>query len=81
MDKITTNNLSIKRKKFREIAERRTNAALEAVRKIGNLSNRSLYEWNDAEVRAIIKALKAELAEVEGRFTSPGARGKGRFKL
>ena len=42
---------SAKHVKFRELAESRTNKALDAIARIGNLSNRSLYEWEDAEVR------------------------------
>lgn len=70
-----------KHSKFLEIAERRTNNALEEIRKIGNLSNRQLYNWDDAEIKAIFKALKSEIAEVEARFASPGSRSKSRFKF
>lgn len=70
-----------KRKKFRRLAESRTNKALEAIGRIANLSNRSLYEWDDSEVRSIIKALRAEVAEVEGRFASPRSKSGRKFKL
>jgi hypothetical protein len=73
--------LAPKRKKFRELAEKRTNAALDTIRRIGNLSNRQLYDWEDAEVRKILKALKEAISEVEGRFEAPDARGKSKFKL
>jgi len=70
-----------KHSKFLEIAERRTNNALEEIRKIGNLSNRQLYSWDEGEIKAIFKALKNEIAEVEARFASPDLRGKSRFKF
>lgn len=70
-----------KHRKFLEIAERRTNNALEEIRKIGNLSNRQLYSWDEGEIKAIFKALKGEISEVEARFASPGSRGKSRFKF
>jgi hypothetical protein len=34
----------LKREKFRDLAENRTNRALDAIRRIGNLSNTQLYE-------------------------------------
>ena len=70
-----------KRAKFRDLAEKRTNRALEAIRRVGNLSNRQLYEWEEGELRKILKALRDAVAEVEGKFASPKAMRDGRFKL
>jgi hypothetical protein len=72
---------SAKHDKFKEIAEARTNRALEDIRRIGNLSNQQLYEWEDAEVRKIIKALKDAVSDIESRFTSPKGKAGARFKL
>lgn len=74
-------NAGGKREKFRALAENRTNNALIAIGRIGNLSNRQLYEYDDAEVRKIIKALKDAVGEVENRFASPKGRADARFKL
>jgi len=73
--------VSEKHEKFRRLAESRTNKALEAIGRIANLSNRSLYEWEEDEVKSIIKALKAEVNEVEGRFASPRSKSGQKFKL
>jgi hypothetical protein len=70
-----------KHEKFRELAEKRTNKALEAVRLIGNLSNRQTYIFEDAEVRKIMKALRDAVSEVESRFGKTSGRGGGEFKL
>lgn len=70
-----------KHAKFRELAEGRTNRALEAIRRIGNLSNRSLYEWEDAEVKKILKALKDSVSEVERGFASTSPKRDTGFKL
>jgi hypothetical protein len=70
-----------KRDKFRELAEKRTNRALDAIRLIGNLSNRQTYCYEDAEVRKILRALKDAVGEVEARFNKPAGRGNGEFKL
>lgn len=70
-----------KRAKFRELAEGRTNRALDAIRRIGNLSNRSLYEWEDTEVKKIIKALKDSVSDVEKSFATPASKRDTGFKL
>ena len=70
-----------KREKFRELAESRTNRAIEAISRIGNLSNRNLYVYDESDVKKIIKALRATVGEVEGRFASPGKKPSGTFKL
>lgn len=70
-----------KREKFRTLAEGRTNNALVAIGRIGNLSNRQLYDFEEAEVRKIVKALKEAVSEVESRFASPKGKAEARFKL
>lgn len=70
-----------KRVKFRELAEKRTNKALEAVRLIGNLANRQTYTYEEAEVRKIVRALRDAVADVEARFGKSNSRGGGDFKL
>ncbi|SKC02521.1 hypothetical protein [Sphingopyxis flava] len=70
-----------KHDKFRELAENRTNRAMDSIRRIGNLSNRHLYEWDDAEIRKILKALKDAVAEVERKFAAPKVSREKSFKL
>ena len=70
-----------KRQKFRDLAESRTNKAIEAISRIGNLSNRQIYEFDEVEVRKIIRALKDAITKVEGRFHSPRGKSGGGFKL
>jgi len=70
-----------KHQKFRRLAENRTNKALDAIGRLANLSNRTLYEWEEEEVRSIIKALRAEVSEVEGRFASPRTKSGQKFKF
>lgn len=70
-----------KHDKFRDLVESRTNKALDAIGRIGNLSNRSLYEWEEVEVRKVVKALKDAVSEIEERFTSPKGKANAKFKL
>lgn len=72
---------SEKREKFRELAESRTNRAIESILRIGNLSNRQIYEWEDAEVKKVIRALRDAVSSVESRFESPKGKMAGGFKL
>ena len=71
---------SEKRTKFVQLAEGRTQSALEAIRKLGNLSNRRAYEFTDADVKKITKALREAVSDLEKRFNSPG-EGTRNFKL
>jgi hypothetical protein len=70
-----------KHAKFRELAEKRTNKALEAIRLIGNLSNRQVYVYDESEVRKVVKALRDAVSEVESRFGKSTGRGNGEFKF
>ena len=77
----TEAGLPPKRQKFRKLAEKRTDRALDAIRRIGNLSNTQLYEWDDTELKKIVKALKDAVGEVEDRFAAPRGRKDDKFKL
>jgi predicted amidohydrolase len=59
---------SKKNRKFRELAESRTNKAIEAISRIGNLSNRQLYDYDEIEVRKIVRALREAVSAIEMRF-------------
>lgn len=70
-----------KKERFRGLAEKRTNKAIEAILRIGNLSNRQVYEYDEAEVRKIARALKDAVGAVENRFESSKSKSGGGFKL
>lgn len=75
------NKIASKRERFRELAESRTNKAIEAIARIGNLSNRQIYDFEEGEVKKIIRALKDAIGSVESRFESPRGKPGGSFKL
>lgn len=58
-----------KRAKFVELAESRVNRAIKDLQLIGNLSNRSAYEFTDEDVRKIFRALQRELDTAKSRFS------------
>ena len=69
-----------KRQKFIKLAEGRTQAALSAIRKIGNLSNRRAYNHSDSDIKKIVKVFRDAVAETERKFGSSSDQ-TDRFKL
>ena len=74
-------DISEKRANFVRLAEGRTQAALSAIRKLGNLSNRWSYAWDEADVRKMMKALRDAISETERKFDPDAHGGKKTFKL
>ena len=70
-----------KRAKFVRLAENRTQAALSAIRKIGNLSNRRSYEWNSPDVKKIANALQDAIADMEQKFDPQNSDKHPKFSL
>lgn len=71
---------SEKRAKFVKLAEGRTQSALHAIRKLGNLSNSRAYEYSEADLKKIVKALKDAVTDLERKFGSTG-ESTNTFKL
>jgi hypothetical protein len=70
-----------KRANFVRLAESRVNRAIKELRLVGNLSNRSAYSFNDADVRKIFRTLQRELDQAKSRFTDSEGIHSGEFKL
>jgi hypothetical protein len=70
-----------KRENFIRLAEGRTQLALDAIRKIGNLSNSRAYEFTEADIKTIVKALREATAEIERKFSSTAGETFNKFKL
>nr|WP_278525250.1 hypothetical protein [Brucella anthropi] len=73
--------MSERREKFVKLAEGRTRIALGAIRKIGNLSNKRAYDFDDQDVKKIIKAIRDATNDLERKFGSSGSSDKDDFKL
>ncbi len=67
-----------KRDKFIRLAEARTNKALEMIRLIGNLSNKTVYDYTDKDVDKIFKALETEIQLAKKQYDVIGG---DKFKL
>ena len=73
--------MSNKRENFVRLAESRVNKALKDLQLVGNLSNRTNYEYTDSDVRKIFKALQQALDNAKQRYTDAGGDSQGAFKL
>ena len=75
------NIINIKRDKFVKLAEKRTVNAIKAIRIIGKLGNRNAYEYDDNDVKKIIKALTDEIEALRTRMKSTTASDGVHFRL
>jgi hypothetical protein len=65
----TKNSLgNVKRENFVRLAESRVTRAIESLRIIGNLSNRSNYEYDEEDVKKIINTLQGEITSLKNQF-------------
>ena len=70
------------RQKFVQLANRRVSSAMKAIQLVGNLSNKSNYDYTEEDVAKIMKALQTELNACKKRFESASqGRNKQQFKL
>jgi len=70
-----------KRNRFVRLAENRVSRAINSIRLIGNLSNKSNYSYTEADVRAIISALQAEINNLKGQFNKKDSKSSDQFRL
>ena len=69
------------RAKFVRLANNRVNKAIKSIRLIGNLSNRSNYDFTDDDVRQILRALEGEIKSCRQRFEQPSSTNNEAFEL
>ena len=67
-----------KRDAFVRLAENRTNAVLDKIRVLGNLSNPYAYEYTPEDIQKIFKAIETELRATKAKF---GQQSKRQFSL
>ena len=65
---------------FRRIAESRTNKIIKAISLLGDLSNKSYYEYTEEQINAIFNAIQNELDVQRGKFNEKGNSRK-KFRL
>jgi predicted amidohydrolase len=70
-----------KREKFVELAENRTRNAIKAIRIIGKLGNKNAYQFDDADVQKIVRALNKEIDALKVRMSQTGSKDAVDFSL
>jgi len=65
-----------KHERFCKVAEKRVNQIMEDIEKLGNCSSKASYDYTDAEVEQIIRALEQAVHDLRERFA-----GKRSFSL
>lgn len=64
-----------KAERFQRIGEQRVRGVMEAVRKLGNLSNTSYYEYDAASVERMFADIDVEMGRAKSRFEEALGRG------
>ena len=67
-----------RQERFKRLAVYRTNAVLEKLRILGNLSNRANYDYSDEDVRKIFRAIEKEIGILKPKFL---VKSRREFKL
>jgi hypothetical protein len=57
-----------KHQRFKRLANRRTNKILNQLRVLGNLANKSYYEYTNDDINKIFKAIELQLKSTKGKF-------------
>jgi ABC-type Fe3+-hydroxamate transport system substrate-binding protein len=73
--------MKTKKDNFKRLAEARTEKVLAMLDLIGNLSNKSFYEYTDEEVEKIFKAISKSVEENKNKFKKDKENKKRRFTL
>jgi hypothetical protein len=69
------------REKFVSLAHARVNRTLKDIQLIGNLSNRSNYDYTDEDITKIFRALNDEIAACRKRFDTKKKANNNKFTL
>ena len=65
-----------KEQRFKRIAAKRTEKVLDALRKLGNCSNRGIYGYSNDDVSKIFSAVDSELRRIKASFNTKAKSNK-----
>jgi hypothetical protein len=69
---------SDRRRRFKRLAEARTNIVLDKIRILSHCANKYAYDYTDAEVDRIFETIESELRRAKQKFTG---EQRVRFRL
>lgn len=72
------NNNETPEERFKRVAEARTNAIIDKLRILSNVSNRQIYSYSEEDINKIFSAINKQLREVRLKFNSQKQK---QFKL
>lgn len=76
---IAASRQEAKRDRFERLAQRRVTETIRSLRLIGNLANRSNYDYSQHHVRQIVDALETEFKQLKQRFRNDETAGENAF--
>ena len=68
-----------KRERFERLAVHRTNEILRKLKILGNCSNRSAYDYSEADINKVFSEIERQVRAVRAKFYFP--KNRGDFKL
>ena len=81
LDSTGTPAKAAKRKKFVQLAEKRTRNAIKAIRIISKLGNKNAYDYTEVDVKKIASALNKEVDALRARMSQTGSKDAIDFEL
>jgi len=70
------NTTETKADRFKRIASKRTEKVLDALRKLGNCSNRGVYSYSNEDVSKIFSAVDSELRRIKVLYNTQSKSNK-----
>lgn len=70
-----------KKEKFKKLAEKRVGNAIKNIRLVGNLANKSHYNYTEEQVKKIFSTLTKELETMKAKFKESSQEDDIVFKL
>lgn len=65
-----------KEQRFKRVASKRTEKALDALRKLGNCSNRAIYTYSDEDLSKIFDAIERAVKNIRTLFNTKAKSNK-----
>lgn len=66
---MTKKNLTLKKDRFKNVAARRVQTVLESLDSLSKCANKNNYEYSDADVAKMLKAIKEQVKILELSFS------------
>lgn len=67
--------------KFKRLASSRTNKIIDMIDLLGNLANKSNYEYSEADVDKIFRAIESSLRNAKSKFSTTAYPKKQKFEF